>query len=135
MTRIFVDAVFYIALISNRDDLHTRALAADEATSHDELLTTDAVLTELLDHFGDGDRYLRNVAWSFVDRLKNEGRTVIVRQTADLFDAGFDLYRRRPDKGYSHTDCMSMVVCKQQGIRRVLTHDRHFAQEGFELLL
>jgi predicted nucleic acid-binding protein len=28
-----------------------------------------------------------------------------------------------------------MVVCRENGIERVLTHDRHFAQEGFEILL
>ena len=51
------------------------------------------------------------------------------------FDAGLELYRRRPDKGYSLTDTMSMVICREHDIEQVLTHDRHFAQEGFEILL
>jgi hypothetical protein len=30
---------------------------------------------------------------------------------------------------------MSMSICKRLGISDVLTHDNHFAQEGFTLLL
>jgi hypothetical protein len=30
---------------------------------------------------------------------------------------------------------MSMEICRERGITSVLTHDRHFAQEGFEVLL
>ena len=45
------------------------------------------------------------------------------------------LQRRRLDKGYSLTDCMSMVLCHEQGISDVLKHDRHFEQEGFAILL
>lgn len=59
----------------------------------------------------------------------------MIRQTPELFDAGLELYHRRPDKGYSLTDCMSMAICTEQKIEQVLTHDRHFAQEGFEILL
>ena len=59
----------------------------------------------------------------------------IIHQSADLFFAGVDLYRRRLDKGYSLTDCMSMVLCHEQDIADVLTHDRHFEQEGFAILL
>ncbi len=59
----------------------------------------------------------------------------IIHQSADLFFAGVDLYRRRLDKGYSLTDCMAMVLCREQDITDVLTHDRHFEQEGFAILL
>lgn len=40
-----------------------------------------------------------------------------------------------PDKGYSLTDCISMNVMRAQGMAEVLTHDGHFAQEGFTILL
>lgn len=58
-----------------------------------------------------------------------------MRQTPELFDEAFELYRRRADKGYSLTDCMSMNICRDMDIAEVLTHDRHFAQEGFAALL
>ena len=59
----------------------------------------------------------------------------ILPQTRELFDAGLALYAARLDKGYSLTDCMSMVVCHDLGIEQVLSHDHHFAQEGFAVLL
>ncbi len=43
--------------------------------------------------------------------------------------------RPRLDKEYSLTDCMGMVICREYGITDVLTHDHHFAQEGFTILL
>ena len=59
----------------------------------------------------------------------------LVPQTRELFDAALNLYEQRIDKGYSLTDCMSMIVCREQQITDVLTHDHHFMQEGFTILL
>jgi predicted nucleic acid-binding protein len=47
---------------------------------------------------------------------------------------GLELYRARPDKAYSLTDCMSMLIMRREGITEILTHDRHFEQEGFRSL-
>ena len=61
---------------------------------------------------------------------------MIVRpQTHQSFLDGFALYKARPDKGYSLTDCISMQAMKQDGITEILTNDRHFDQEGFTRLL
>jgi uncharacterized protein len=59
----------------------------------------------------------------------------VVWQTQELFESGLVLYQSRLDKGYSLTDCVSMIAMQQEGIQEVLTHDRHFAQEGFTILL
>jgi predicted nucleic acid-binding protein len=45
------------------------------------------------------------------------------------------LYKARPDKGYSLTDCVSMQVMRQEGIAEILTHDNYFTQEGFSILI
>jgi predicted nucleic acid-binding protein len=60
--------------------------------------------------------------------------TVVLPQTREAFVSGFDLYKARPDKGYSLTDCISMIEMRERKMRDVLTHDRHFAQEGLNLL-
>ena len=58
------------------------------------------------------------------------------RQTRqDLFDAGVELYVRRPDKAWSLTDCISFVVMREHGMNEALTGDRHFEQAGFIALL
>jgi predicted nucleic acid-binding protein len=55
-------------------------------------------------------------------------------QTRESFQAGFDLYAARPDKGYSLTDCISMQTMRREGLTEVLANDRHFEQEGFRAL-
>jgi len=61
---------------------------------------------------------------------------VIVRpQSHQTFLDGLALYKARPDKDYSLTDCISMQAMRQEGITEILTHDGHFTQEGFTVLL
>jgi len=55
----------------------------------------------------------------------------VVAQSHESFLAGLALYERRPDKEYSLVDCISMNVMRLRGIWEILTHDRHFSQEGF----
>lgn len=59
----------------------------------------------------------------------------MVAQSHESFLAGLTLYERRPDKQYSLVDCISMNVMRQMGVHEILTHDRHFSQEGFVRLL
>jgi hypothetical protein len=44
------------------------------------------------------------------------------------------LYRERPDKNWSLTDCLSFTVMKDNGLRVALTGDQHFEQAGFQAL-
>ena len=55
-------------------------------------------------------------------------------QSRDSFLAGLELYLARPDKAYSHTDCVSMYMMRREGLTEALTNDRHFEQEGFRAL-
>jgi predicted nucleic acid-binding protein len=73
---------------------------------------------------------LHDKAMRLAKELEQSGSTFV---TSD--DRGLDLYERRGDKAYSLTDCMSMEICRERRIKRVLTHDHHFTQEGFEILL
>ena len=59
----------------------------------------------------------------------------VIPQTPTSFASGFELYARRLDKEYSLTDCISMQTMRERGITEVLTHDHHFAQEGFIVLI
>jgi len=46
--------------------------------------------------------------------------------------AAWNLFEKRPGKSYSFTDCTSFVVMRRQKIRRAVTLDDHFSQEGFD---
>jgi predicted nucleic acid-binding protein len=58
---------------------------------------------------------------------------LIVGPEPETFTQGIELYRNRPDKNWSLTDCISFVVMKREGITEALTGDRHFEQAGFFL--
>ena len=128
----FADAVYYIALINPLDELHAQAAGVDDRAG---LVTTDAVLGEVLAYFSGRGAYDRVLAVSVVDRAIANPHVTVIHKDAALFFAGLSLYRARLDKGYSLVDCMSMVVCRDRQIQAVLTHDRHFEQEGFAILL
>jgi predicted nucleic acid-binding protein len=58
----------------------------------------------------------------------------VLPQTRADFDAALALYEARPDKGYSLTDCRSMLALQALSVNEVLTNDHHFTQEGFTIL-
>jgi predicted nucleic acid-binding protein len=60
--------------------------------------------------------------------------TQVLPQTSADFAAALALYEARPDKGYSATDCRSMLAMRSLAIVEVLTNDHHFTQEGFRIL-
>jgi predicted nucleic acid-binding protein len=51
MKRIFADTGYWIALLNPRDELYGRALALAQTCSDDQIVTTEMVLTELLNGF------------------------------------------------------------------------------------
>ncbi len=60
---------------------------------------------------------------------------VVKSQTRESFVTGLAFYRERLDKGYSMTDCISMLAMRERDLADVPTHDHHFTQEGFTALL
>ncbi len=99
------------------------------------LVTTEEVLSEFLTAVCAHGDHIRSLACRGVRKILDDRRIEVVVQSHESFLAGLALYERRPDKQYSLTDCISMNVMRQKRIREVLTHNRHFAQEGFVRLL
>lgn len=135
MRRIFADTLYWVALLHRRDQWHHAALQASRALAGCQLVTTDEVLTEVLAAFCEAGPILRQRAAALVRRLHQRPAVTVRPQARATFLAGLALYEARPDKGYSLTDCISMEAMRQKGISEVLTHDDHFTQEGFTILL
>jgi predicted nucleic acid-binding protein len=89
------------------------------------------VLTEYLNYFAGWGPMLREKAALNVQSILDNPSVRVIGQTSGSFQAGLALYRARPDKGYSLTDCISMETMRSEGIIDVLTNDLHFEQEGF----
>ena len=48
---------------------------------------------------------------------------------------GVGLFASRPDKHWSLTDCISLVVMEELGLSEAMTADHHFEQAGYVALL
>jgi len=77
---------------------------------------------------------LRRKAAVNVQAILEDPSVRVIPQSHDSFLAGLELYRTRPDKGYSLADCVSMQTMRREGLTVALTNDRHFEQEGFRAL-
>lgn len=97
------------------------------------LFTTEAVLFELANALSAIEFRTRTV--SFIDTLRRLASFKIVPANVELFEKAWSLYRERPDKEWSLTDCASFVVMRERGINLAFTSDRHFEQAGFVRLL
>jgi predicted nucleic acid-binding protein len=131
--QIFVDTLYWLALFVPGDEWNTAARSTD--TSDARLITTEEVLGEFLTAVCGHGEYVRRLACRAVREILSDPGVEVVVQYHESFLAGLALYERRPDKAYSLTDCISINVMRQRRVHEVLTHDRHFSQEGFTRLL
>lgn len=129
MSVLFADTFYWIALTMPLDAAHERA-----SQFTDDLITTHEVLTEYLNFFASGPQHLRRSAMKGAAAILQNPTVRVMPQSAETFHAGLELYRARPDKGYSLTDCISMQIMRREGLTDVLTNDHDFEQEGFRAL-
>lgn len=128
MKRVFADSWFFIALVDARDAHHERVLRYS-AENEPNLVTTRWILAEVANTLSEPP--IRTLAVNLLRQLETEDTTHVVRESDSLFERGLDLSARRPDKSWSHTDCISFLVMRDEGLAEALTGDHHFAQAGF----
>ncbi len=130
---IFVDSGFLLALAQPADALHGVAvLWANHLT--ESFLVSEYVIWEVFNSLSAPlDRAKAHLILSHLEAT--DSMYEIVPASPDLFRAGIRLYRERPDKEWSLTDCISFYLMAQRGIRRALAYDLHFTQAGFQALL
>lgn len=135
MRKIFADTCYWIALLNPKDNWYESVIKISQSLTNYQIITTEEVLTELLTFYSNSGSLQRKRTVNFVKQIMNNPRIEVIPQNHQSFIAGFHLYEKRLDKGYSLTDCISMNTMNELEIVEVLTHDRHFAQEGFVILL
>lgn len=135
MTVAFADTFFWVALANPQDDWHDPAKRVGAALGRVRLLTTDEVLAELLTFLSDRGPALRKAAVALVRKVQANPNVTVLPQTRASFESGLRLYADRLDRHYSLVDCISMETMRERRITDVLTHDHHFEQEGFTILL
>jgi len=132
MTPILADSGYYVALLLQSDQAHGRAMEVTQQLES-PIITTAWILTEVANTFS-APRF-RSAFVSLSDDLQANPNVRVIAAEQKLFEQGIELYRNRPDKSWSLTDCVSFVVMQYEGITEALTGDHHFEQAGFKALL
>jgi len=133
MKQIFADTSYWIGLLNPRDQIHQKVIKITQQLFSVRLLTTEMVLGELLNSFSDSP--FRRAVAGMVLKLRNDRNVRIVPQTSEQFERALRRYKQAADKSWSLTDCASFEAMEAEQIQAALTHDQHFAQAGFEVLL
>jgi len=129
---VFADTAYWIALVVKQDAYHQRAMAWSPRITG-RITTTALVLLETANA-------LARPAWrasavALIEHLRQRADVLISPPEPELWERGWDLYRNRPDKGWSLTDCISFLVMQKTGLTDALTTDEHFRQAGSRAVL
>jgi uncharacterized protein len=132
---VFLDTAYVNALVNVRDQWHNMAVQWEErlAVERRRLVTTEFVLVEIAD--GLAAVRFRAQAVQVITTLQASSLVDIIPASSQLFRTALELYRRRADKDWGLTDCMSFVGMSEQSLSEALTTDDHFRQAGFRALL
>jgi predicted nucleic acid-binding protein len=131
---VFADTFYWLALARPRDAWHAAAWRWAGANAPTRIVTTDQVLTEVLNALAGTGPAGRAYAVATVRDIRSDPLVDVLPQSRANFDAALSLYEARPDKEYSLTDCRSMLAVRDLGMNEVLSNDHHFVQEGFTIL-
>lgn len=131
MNAVFADTSYWIALALTTDQIHPRAIEIGAQVR--SIVTTNLVLAELGAAFARSQQ--RHLFLAIADQARSDAAIRTITIDEPLFRGSIELFRNRPDKDWSLTDCTSFVVMQREGITEALTADRHFEQAGFVALL
>jgi predicted nucleic acid-binding protein len=132
---VFADTAAFVALLIRRDKFNQTAnqIMAELSEKDTKLFTTEMVLVELANALSAIE--FRARATILIDELQMLPNVEIVWSSVESFEKAWSLYRERPDKEWSLTDCASFVVMRERKINLAFTSDKHFEQAGFVKLL
>ena len=127
--KVFADTSALYAFINSKDPDHHWVKSYLDNFKGQLLITNfifDEILTLVLARMGHEKAVLTGKA------LLNPNVFAMIRIRAIDEKNAWELFINRPDKVYSFTDCTSFVIMKRLGIKKSLTLDTHFQQEGFQ---
>ncbi|MHB1033704.1 MAG: type II toxin-antitoxin system VapC family toxin [Pirellulales bacterium] len=135
MRKVFADTLYWLATVRPHDPYAGAAQEARRAIGACSIVTTDEVLGEFVTALAKAGPRLRERAVRIVRELLDSTGVKVLGQSRESFLHALERFLERPDKEYSLTDCCSMNAMDTEGITDVLTHDHHFEQEGYRVLI
>ncbi len=129
---VFADTLYWVGLVSKRDQHHARARKWSLVV-RGLIVTTEDVLIETANSLTQPPH--RGTWLALLGSIRTRPTYRVVPRSDRLLDRGWLLYAERMDKEWSLTDCISFLVMGDQRLTDALTADHHFRQAGFVPLL
>jgi len=133
MKAIFADTFYWVALLNVKDTWHSQVIKVSQEIANSQSVITDCIVDEIFAYYSKRGDLLRLKVSELSQSILTDSNIQIIGYTPELRQKGIELYEQRLDKGYSLVDCISMIVMQEMKISEVLTNDKHFAQEGFNI--
>jgi predicted nucleic acid-binding protein len=131
--KILLDTAFIQALLNKKDEYHLKAVELSQYLRRaKEVWITEAILIELGNALS---KMNRKVAVSFINNCYETPNIKVIPIDNQLFKKALSIYEKYEDKEWGMTDCISIVVMKENNIKIAFTADNHFKQAGFEIVL
>jgi predicted nucleic acid-binding protein len=128
---LFIDTSAWYELFDAGSSVHDDVAGALDASDR-PVITTTYVLAEL------SALMVRRLTHSHAARagafIRTSPDVTVVHPDIADESAAWRLFVERSDKRYSLTDCVSFVIMRRLKLSTALALDRHFPQEGFELV-
>lgn len=128
MDSIFIDTSAWLSHLNRRDQAHEAVGDALRAAAGRLVTTTyvfDETVTLARARLGRGPAVRIGTLLLDVDVVD------LLRITPEVEGTAWGLFRDRPDKEYSFTDCTSFALMRKLGIADAVTLDADFRREGF----
>ena len=133
--RVFADTLYWVAVLNPKDQWHRQTIKTRKLLGDIKIVTTETVLIEVLNYFSEHGSQTRKSAVDAGRTIMIDEEVEYIPHSPEIFLDALDFYESRLDKGYSLTDCVSMMTMKNLDVREILTHDNHFEQESLMILL
>jgi len=122
---IFVDTSAWAALIVPRDPWHEMAQSW-HAQNHDQLVTTDYVVDELLTLLK--ARFNVQAAIRAGHSMWSGRSCTLLYLNLQDIERAWKIFRSHSDKGWSFTDCTSFALMQRLHLSSAFAFDKHFSQ-------
>ena len=105
-----------VAVLNTKDSSHFDAVETRQFLGEITVVTTETVLIEVLNYFAEYGTFTRKSAVDAVRIIIEDDEIKYISHSPAIFLEALDFYEKRLDKGYSLTDCVSMLTMKTLNI-------------------
>lgn len=134
---LFVDTSFFVARFNPKDRERTKAerflaaLASRELPPY-RLVTSEYVFDETVTTIHSGTRR-HDLAVTVGNVIRGSRTMKLMTVERPVLEGAWQLFKERPDKRWSFTDCVSFTLMENSSIRSALTFDSNFKEAGFAM--